>query len=91
MHTSASVLWLLFVLLLLLFLAALNRGLAADRPLIFTLTQVRVVSLTSPLGWRSRPALLPPRNIVIILVIDNMSGSAFSIVLDWHSVRSGPV
>ena len=91
MHTSASVLLLLFVLFLLLFLAALDRRLAANRPLIFALTLVRVVSLTSSLGWRSRPALLSSSDIVIILVIDNMSRSTFSIVPDRHSMLSGPV
>ena len=91
MHTSASVLLLLFVLFLLLFLAALDRRLAANRPLILALTLVRVVSLTSSLDWRSRPALLSSSNIVIILVIDNMSRSTFSIVPDWNSMLSGPV
>ena len=91
MHTSASVLLLLFVLFLLLFLAALDRRLAANRPLILALTLVRVVSLTSSLDWRSRPALLSSSDIVIILVIDNMSRSTFSIVPDWNSMLSGPV
>ena len=91
MHTSASVLLLLFVLLLLIFLAALNRRLAANRPLILALTLVRVVSFASSLGWRSRPALLSSSDIVIILVIDNMSRSTFSIVPDWNSMLSGPV